>query len=161
MFCHTKKSQFDTHTNRPHFTESQNSGVQKGPLEIIYCKPLTQSRVGQSGLLRTLSSLCLVHCSTSPYRISAWKSLWWDGFTISQCWSSIGLCVCCSPLSGISGKKGLNIHGGGEWERLIKHSQVSHFSGLSWQYSLENAQWDHLRRTDFIALIIGGLTMTL
>jgi len=57
MFCHTKKIHFDTHTNKPHFTESQNSGGQKGPLEIIYCKSPAQSRVEHSTLLRTLSSL--------------------------------------------------------------------------------------------------------
>lgn len=58
MFCHTKKTHCDMHTNRPHFTESHNSGGQKGLLEIICCKPPAQSRAEQRGLmLRILSSL--------------------------------------------------------------------------------------------------------
>lgn len=58
------------------------------------------------------------------------------------------------------GKKVLNTHRGGGEERIIEHSQASHFHGLSWRYALEDAQWNQ-PRTDFIAVIIGGLTMTL
>lgn len=84
MFSHAKKTHCDMHTNRLHFTESQNRGGQEGPLEITSCSPVAPSRAelraaAQDSVQPPAGIACCLdlggaRCSAPPHRTSVQKS---------------------------------------------------------------------------------------
>lgn len=120
-FSHAKKTHCDAHTNRPHFTEAQKGGGQRGPLQTPCSKQGWDRTCGASAGSARCLNVGAARSSAPPRRTSA-RSL-----ATPQCSSSTGLHICRSPTQGISGKRAPNIHGDGEWERIIKNSQWEPF----------------------------------
>lgn len=83
VFCHTKKTHFDTHANRLHFTGSQwrSEGISGDHLLQTPCSKESWTEWVAQDIVQPLVAITcslilrLVCCSASPCRISGWKSL--------------------------------------------------------------------------------------